>query len=115
MVKGNRKGAEINFDLSRVQIPRKYKYPIPLTPAKKADLLVLVSEWVPPAVKRLYWDKVLSEQQEDISDAPDDTGNNLQGSPSDQNDETNDDIEDLDNLPESDEPLLATHVYDYDE
>ena len=62
MVKGRGKSTDINFDLSKFQIPQKYISPIPLSTEKKADLQVLINDWVPPAIKRQYWDRVLSSQ-----------------------------------------------------
>ena len=123
MVKGNKKGGELDFDLSRVQIPQKYIYPIPLPPSKKADLLVLISEWVPPAIKRQYWDQVLTGQvyATDGGGAANHTGNNLlqqlPGTSTTHNEretDDDDDIYNLDNSLEPEEPLLATRVFDYD-
>ena len=50
-VKGRGINAGLNFDLSNIEIHQKYTVPIPLSPEKHADLVILVSEWVPPAIE----------------------------------------------------------------
>ena len=94
------------------------------------DLVILVSEWVPPAIKRNYWDKILSGQGHE-SESTANTGHNHpgataqnEGSQHDNNNNDNnnnidnnndgDDIDNLDNDPEPVDPLLATNFFDYD-
>ena len=119
MVKGRGISAEISFDLSNLQITQKYTSPIPLSPEKQADLLVLTSEWVPPAWKRLYWDRVLSIQGNESCNAAS-TGHDQLGASAvieehSDNDNVNnmtDDHETDDT--ETDDPLLGAHFFDYD-
>ena len=89
IAKGRSKSLQINFDLSTFEIPRKYLAPILLSPEKLADVQMLASEWVPPALKRQYWDRVLVQggdrsnytntgngQQPETSEIYDPDGNN---------------------------------------
>ena len=117
MVKGRGQTAELNFDLSNIQIPQKYILPIPLSPEKHADLQKLVSEWVPPVIKRNYWDKILSGQNETTAQNEVQNDNNYiddNNNLIDNIDHDDDDIDDLCNDPEPVDPLLATNFFDYD-
>ena len=56
------KDAADNFDLTLFNVPQKYPSPIQLSPEKLGNLRILISEWVPRAVKRIYWDRVFAVQ-----------------------------------------------------
>ncbi|KAK4323209.1 hypothetical protein Pmani_006088 [Petrolisthes manimaculis] len=64
--------AESAFNLSNKLVPRKYASLLPLARPKIEDLKVLVSELVPPYLKRRYWDRILGINIEDEEDDVDD-------------------------------------------
>ncbi|CAL4119926.1 unnamed protein product, partial [Meganyctiphanes norvegica] len=115
MAKGRGKASENTFNLSEIQINQKNICPIPLSPLKLADLNFLVSEWVPPAVKREYWDRVLGNDNENPTSTTENDQLQASVQPNEDGNEDNDGNDDeLYNDPESDEPILAVDFYDYD-
>ena len=122
MVYGRAKSASLNFDLSTFSAPRQYFSPILLSGPKVADLTVLVSEWVPPAIKRQYWDKLLSAQTSGTVNITETNQPQPRTSDSDHledaagNDtaDDNNDIINVDQEPEMDEILLLDNFYEYD-
>ena len=127
MVKGRRGDAAESFDLSTFNVPQAYSSPLQLSPEKLSDLRILVSEWVPQAVKRVYWDRlfasqgsgtdnpdaILDPEPENTSDPdaidPETSANEDQGGYEDEL-STDDDV---DTASEPEEPLLTGHLFDY--
>ena len=99
LVRGKGQAAESAFNLSSKPVPRKYATLLPLPRPKLEDLKVLVSELVPPYLRRRYWDKILGiNESEDDEDDPEPR---LDDDDEDEND--------------NGEPLMGADLYDYDE
>lgn len=103
VAKGFGHRADQDFNLSRYDVPPKYKGPIPLAKPKIEDLKVLVGDLVPRYIQRKYWDRILNTPV--TSDVSDDTNNDSDHSETDNGHQTRD--------MDSEEAESSRGFYDY--